>query len=273
MRLVPINDQSQTETFTIEREKFRQKELKKISINDPQQIIPSGMYAIIVSHKKSIIFAISFYSSVFISLIGLLAYFGVFLHTGWFVYIFPIAASLIFAYKLILLILEYNSFNKWISRYREDIQYELTSAPQFLDTIYVKLLKNQVTHNWISFISLFYLSIFTLTLWGLQEKSWWIFHFNVWIKDIFKDPKLIIILLVVTIFIICITYVYCSIARKKQQYRIDNFFGGKVVSNSEIIQMKSTLNKAWKRGFILSLIIILVIPFIVKWILKLLTKR
>ena len=82
MKLVPINDHNQTETFTIERQRFRQKELKKNSVIDPQHVIPSGMFAIIIAHKRSIVSAILFYSLLFISLIGLLTYFGVFLDTG-----------------------------------------------------------------------------------------------------------------------------------------------------------------------------------------------
>ncbi len=273
MKLVPINDNTQTKLFTLEQDKHKQKEIKKVYTEDPFKVIPSGMYAIISTHRRNLFVSIVAMSLIFtISLMMILA-FALFLDTNWFAFIFPITISIVIAYKWVMSMLEYNSFNKLIYRYREDIQYDLTSIPQFLDTIYVNLIKKQVTHNWVSFISLFYLSIFTVLLWWLKDQSWWIFKFDAWSVYIFKDPTWITYLLTLTILLILFIHIYLTIARKKQLYRIDAFTGKKIISGYEITQMKSTLNKGWRRGFILSLIIILVIPIIIKLILKLIVKR
>ena len=273
MKLTPINNETKTKLFTTEHKKITKKHFAKSSDTDPLKIIPSGMYSIIASYRKDLLAAIILFSIIFAGLTVMVISFATIVHIGWIAYIVPLALFTICIYKWIILLIQYNSFNKWVDRYREDIQYELTSVPQFLDTIYIGLIKKQVAHNWISFISIFYISIFTLLLWGLKDQSWGFLTFNTWILYAFKEPTLITTLLTASIFFISFIHIYAAIRRKQQLYRIDAFIGHRIISGAETVEMKATLNKAWRRGFILSCIIILVIPLIIKLILKLLSKR
>ena len=272
MKLIPINNNTQTKLFTTNNAKITKKELKRSNNDDPQNIISSGMYSIIFHHRRNIFTAIIFIFLILASFLSLILYFALNLKPGWFAYIVPIFFFILIGYKWILLLSQYNLFNKLVSRYREDVQYDLTSVPQFLDTIYVGLIKKQIIHNWITFISIFYIGIFTLIIWWLKDQSWGFLRFHSWINSAFKNPSLITTLLLVSISILAIVYLYCSIKRKQQIYKIDSFIGNKIVSATEIVQMKALINKTWRRGFILSVLMILVIPLILRLVLKLIKR-
>ena len=104
--------------------------------------------------------------------------------------------------------------------------------------------------------------------WWLKDANWWIFEFNIWIKNLTKNPEavggIMISILIFTLFL----HIYLTIYRKKRIIDIQSFFGNEVISQVEIDNIVAEQNKKYKRLFLLSIIIVLVFPFIIRIIYR-----
>lgn len=242
---------------------------------DPSGIIPNGIYKVIrweqirqkitLSITSAIIFATALY---------------IFIHALWFPmawggYIIPSSVALLAIWKLSLTLIEKRYLKSSVAKYKEELELEIgaNSYPAFMVRIYEKLHIKQYRHNWLTFVFLFYVGIFTLLLWWLKDVHWWIFHFDSWIKSMFHNPNLMAILFSVSLGVVAVLHVAMAIQRKRRIMEIDAFFGQAIVPSSQIDETRRAMNKAYGKLFVISLMILVIIPIVVKVILKTLRRK
>ncbi len=271
MDLKPINN-NDTITF-INTSTFKKSKIKTQKIvADPSGSIPNGIYGVIRwefvrQFITAIITSILLITSVIIISLGATIW-----KFGPLTYIGPVILGLLSLMKLSVTIIEWSEIKRGVARYREDLKVGLKSTPPFIAKLYIKFFKKQVAHNWITFTTIFYGGIFTLMLWWLKDVNWWVLDFKTWIHNGIGRPNLVATLLAISLLITAIIHIIFTIQRKKKIADINLYFGMELAPESQIEEIKSSRNKAYRRLFFLSVLIILVIPMIV-WIIYKIIKR
>ncbi|MBD5423279.1 MAG: hypothetical protein HDR43_02175 [Mycoplasma sp.] len=257
-----------TITFIESPEKVSLKKIDSSYIRDPKGIIPNGIYKVFKHEKNKQNFLICFLSTILLAIsIWIILISTIFFEKTnkfWFI---PAAISFILAsWKLISVILDTKHLNISINLYRESIVAGSRLTPPFVSNMYLKLFKSQTRQNWIVIAFLFYGIIFTLLFWWLKDVNWWIFRFKDWIKAIANNPENIGFVLISILIITLVLHIYFTIYRKKRIIDIQSFFGNEVISQVEIDEMVRNKNKLYAKIFFMSILIILIFPFL-GWII------
>lgn len=264
-----------TITFIESPEKITLKKIDSSYIRDPKGIIPNGIYKVFKHERGKQKFLMFFLSLILIGVaiwIALLStiYFEKTNHF-WF---FPSSLSFVLAtWKLVFIILDNVHLKRSIDMYRESILADSRLTPPFISNMYLKLFKSQARQNWIVTAFMFYGIIFTLLFWWLKDVDWWVFHFSVWIRSIVNNPEIVGFVLISILVVTLVMHIYFTIYRKKRIIDIQSFFGNEVISSVEIHEIVRNKNKTYSKIFFMSILIILIIPFIGWIIYKKLIRR
>ncbi len=274
LELKPIYNTG-TITFIESPEKVTLKKIDSTFIKDPEGVIPNGIYKVFKHEKGRQKFLLIFFGIIMIGLILWLSLLStVFfkkVHPFWFV---PSAVAIILTgWKLISTILDARHLSQSIAIYRESLLAGSRLTPPFISNLYIKLYKSQAKQNWIVIAFLFYGIIFTLLFWWLKDANWWIFTFKDWIHDLTKNPEFVGFLLIVIMIGVLIFHIYFTVYRKKRIIDIQSFFGNEVISQAEIDEIVKNKNKVYRRAFFISVLVVLVLPFIGWIIYKKLIKK
>lgn len=249
--------------------KNNEKKLTRKISKDPKGIIPNGIYKVFDYEEKRLIITSIISFLFFVTFVTILALmFSKVLKYHWILYVpfFGLAGfSLV---KLVYSIINMFSLKKSVNYYRESLSRDSKITPPFISKLYLKLNLQQVHHNWLTIFSLFYGTIVLVIFWWLKDVSWWVFEFKEWIAGLGPSPEVISYFSIGALAFVLASYIYLTIFRKKRIIDIQSFFGNEVVSQLEIDKMTMERNKAFSRIFGLSILIILVLPIIIKIILK-----
>lgn len=235
--------------------------------------IPNGIYRVIRWERIRQWVTTGINISIILGMIILISIYASQDNVKWSAYIIPVVTLLLSVWKLFITLIEKSSLNNDVIRYREDLKHNLTSTPPFIARMYRSLYIKQVSHNWLTIFIMFYGGIATLLLWWLKDVSWWIFDFKTWIQDLFESPTTMAWIFTITLIAVAVIHIIFAIQRKKRIVDIDSYFGQSLESPGNIIAIKSEKNKAYRRIFIFSLMILLVIPVVVRFILRRLGRR
>ncbi|TPR53903.1 MSC_0882 family membrane protein [Metamycoplasma neophronis] len=249
----------------------------KNKIFDPKGIIPNGIYSVFrqeINIKKIMlsIDAIIFFIALITSLIFGFAP-GLFnktenYHTPWGWYIVPVFLMVLTLSNFIFESIELTGIKRNIAVYRESIKAGSSSTPPFISLLYRKLMLKQVYRTWIVVAIIFYVGLFTLAFWGLQDKKWGKLDFNKWIHNSFPNPNIVVYVLCGIMGLVLILFIINTIFRKKRMVDIQSFFGNEVMNYSELAEKRSKAHHKCAKIFFLSILVILVLPFILYIILK-----
>lgn len=267
-----IKPMFENETLTFATPVVQVKEIESKVKRDTKGDIPNGIFKVLHWEKKRQITTAILSGAVVLFSIILIILYSTAWTGSWALYIFPSILLSLSLYKLLITNVERTGLSRSVSRYREDLNIGLDSTPPFIAKLYLSLNKKQVKHNWITFALVFYVGIMTLLLWWLKDTHFWIFKFDEWIQHWFKSPTLMSWLFTISLISITLLYVYMTIQRKKRILEIDAYFGSQIMKESELVIIRQTMNKFYRRIFILSVMIILLIPIFVKIVLRLLKK-
>ena len=267
-----IKPRYNTKTLNIRMQSLP-KTLKNSVKVDPQGIISSGIYKVIRWEK--IRQSISFFTSTLLMLVSLIMIivYATALKGTWTSFLIPSAVFLFSTYRSIITFMESKWLRNSIIKYREDLKIGINHTPPFINRLYVKMHKKQIGHNWLTFFLMFNIGILTLMLWGLKDRSWWIFEFDKWIKALFINPTLMIWIFTISLIVIVVVHMIMAIQRRKRILDINAYFGNDLVPQSEIETIKSSKNKQYRRLFIIYLMIMAVIPMTIKIILKIFRRK
>ena len=250
----------------------------KNRLKDPQGIIPNGIYKVF-SLEKSVKLA-SIITSLIIFLISgiLIALFAtspsLFINTannekikwGW--YIIPSIAIVLTFYLMTIELIELIGISRSVVAYRDSIKLGGISTPPFITLLYRKLILKQVRRTWLVVAIIFYVGIFTLIFWGLKDVKWKHLDFKKWIHNSFPNPELVIYILCGIMAAVLALHISFTIFRKKRTVDIQSFFGNEVMDYNELQEKKSKAHKFYAKIFLISILLILVLPFIIYIILK-----
>ena len=264
-----------TITFIESPEKVTLKKIDSTFVKDPEGVIPNGIYKVFKHEKGRQRFLLIFFG---IIALGLLVWTAL-LSTIYFKQINPFwfaptgIAIALTIWKLISTILDMKNLNQSIIMYRESLIAGSRLTPPFISNLYIKLYKSQARQNWIVISFLFYGVTFTLLFWWLKDVNWWIFEFKTWILKLTKNPELVGFLLISIMVAVLIFHIYFTVYRKKRIIDIQSFFGNEVISQTEIDEIVRNKNKVYRRAFFISILVILILPFIGWIIYKKLIKK
>ena len=248
--------------------------IKSNKLKDPEGIIPSAMFRIINWEKKRQLFILGINLIIFLLALSMTLVYSFHVYNViWLAYSIPAIMGVWSISRVSLMWLERSALNRSVDRYRENLKSGLQSVPPFIPKLYKSLHLNQVKHNWLTFSFIFYVGLLTLLLWSLKNFSWWIFDFETWINSLFHNPNLMVMMLTTSLILVSLFHIIFAIERKKKVIEIDSFFGESLIPMSDLELMKMEKNKAYRRIFVISVMIVLVIPMIVKWTIKILRKR
>ncbi len=264
-----------TITFIESPEKVTLKKIDSTYVKDPEGVIPNGIYKVFKSEKNKQKFLIVFTSVILLGLIIYIALLSsVYLHkVNHFWFVPGTICFLLTLWKFISVLLDTRALSKSVALYRESLLAGSRLTPPFISNLYIKLFKNQARQNWIVIAFMFYGTIFTLLFWWLKDVNWWVFTFKDWIHNITHNPELVGFFLIAILVLTLAFHIYFTVYRKKRIIDIQSFFGNEVISQPEIDEIVRKKNKLYRRIFFISILVILVIPFIVWIIYKKLIKR
>jgi len=251
----------------------REVKLESKILKDPSSIMPSGIYKVIHWEKWRQRFVATITLIALITSIVMTALYATILPVSWVGFVLPIVVILVSAVKFIRTLIEMTWINRAVERYKEDLKIGLTSTPPFIARLYFLLHEKQISSNWATVFVVFYVGLLTLILWGLKDISWWIFDFHSWIKDVFSNPDAMVYLFSAVIIAAIVIQIVLTIQRKKRIYEIEAYFGESLASEADIYKMKTEKNKFFRRSFIISIMVLLIIPILTKSILRLVLKR
>ncbi|CAM9139376.1 MSC_0882 family membrane protein [Mycoplasma todarodis] len=272
MDLRPINN-NDTITF-VNTSTFTKTNLKTTKIvADPTGAIPNGIYGVIRWEKFRQVITMILSGALLIAMAIIITLGATKWDFGPLTYVAPSVAGILALFRFSISTMEFISLKKSVARYRQDIQVGLTSTPPFISKMYIGMHKKQVAHNWITFSLLFYGGLSTIILWWLKDVSWWIFKFDVWIHNWMGKPSLIATLMSIALLVIAIVHIIFAIQRKKRINDMNMYFGAELAPESQVEEIKAIRNKAYRRLFIISVIVVLVIPMVVLAILKLIRRK
>lgn len=252
---------------------IKEVKLESKIVRDPSSIIPSGIYKVIHWEKWRQRFVSLINLIALITSIIMMALYSTILPVSWVGFVLPIIVVIISSIKLTSTISEMMWLKNSVDHYKQDIKIGLTSTPPFIAKLYFKLHKKQVASNWATIFILFYVGLLTLILWGLKDVSWWIFQFDVWIKDVFYSPTVMEYLFAAIMISSVLIQITLTIQRKKRIDEIESYFGGSLTSPTDIYNMKTERNKFYRRIFVASIMVLLIIPVLIRWILRLLVRK
>lgn len=238
-------------------------------VTDPTGQISNGIYRVIHWEMLRQFITIIVSGTLLLGAIILIILFSTAFKTSWPGYIIPVMMILLAGYKFFISLIEKSALKKAVTRYKEDLRIGLTSTPPFIVKLYQNIYKKQVGHNWLTFFLLLNGGILTILLWWLKDVSWWIFDFEGWIHAMFNNPTLMSWIFTVSLLAIAVVHIVMAIQRKKRILEIDAYFGSQIVPTADINEIKSSRNKAYRRLFIIYVMVILIIPLIVKMCMKL----
>ena len=115
---------------------------------------------------------------------------------------------------------------------------------------------------------LFYVGLFTLTFWALKDVKWRQLDFKTWIHSWFPNPNLVVYILCGLMSVVLISYIAFTIFRKKRTIDIQSFFGTEVMDYNELQEKKSKAHRFYAKIFFLSILLLLLLPFIIYIIVK-----
>ena len=235
--------------------------------------IPNGIAKVLHWEKIRQTLTLTFCGLILLGMIFLIILYLNILNSGWQSMIIPSLVSVGLIYKIFMTTLEKKYLNNSIKRYSEDLQVGITSTPGFIAKMYKALIQKQIRHNWFTFFIMFYGGIITLLLWWLKDYSWWIFRFDKWIHSWFANPDLMTWIFSISLLAVIIIHMVLAVQRKRRMLEIDYYFGSTIMPQTDIDSFKSTENKMFRRIFIISLMIFLLIPICIKLINKILRKK
>ena len=250
----------------------------KNRLKDPQGIIPNGIYKVFSLEKSvklaSIISSLIIFiiSAIFITLF--ITSPSLFINTtnnekikwGW--YIIPSIAIVLTFYLMTTELIELIGISRSVVAYRDSIKLGAISTPPFITLLYRKLILKQVRRTWLVVAIIFYVGIFTLIFWGLKDVKWKHLDFKKWIHNSFPNPELVIYILCGIMAAVLALHISFTIFRKKRTIDIQSFFGNEVMDYNELQEKKSKAHKFYAKIFLISILLILVLPFIIYIILK-----
>lgn len=250
----------------------------KNRLKDPQGIIPNGIYKVFSLEKSvklaSIISSLIIFiiSAIFITLF--ITSPSLFINTtnsekikwGW--YIIPSIAIVLTFYLMTTELIELIGISRSVVAYRDSIKLGAISTPPFITLLYRKLILKQVRRTWLVVAIIFYVGIFTLIFWGLKDVKWKHLDFKKWIHNSFPNPELVIYILCGIMAAVLALHISFTIFRKKRTVDIQSFFGNEVMDYNELQEKKSKAHKFYAKIFLISILLILVLPFIIYIILK-----
>lgn len=250
----------------------------KNRLKDPQGIIPNGIYKVFSLEKSvklaSIISSLIIFiiSAIFITLF--ITSPSLFINTtnnekikwGW--YIIPSIAIVLTFYLMTIELIELIGISRSVVAYRDSIKLGAISTPPFITLLYRKLILKQVRRTWLVVAIIFYVGIFTLIFWGLKDVKWKHLDFKKWIHNSFPNPELVIYILCGIMAAVLALHISFTIFRKKRTVDIQSFFGNEVMDYNELQEKKSKTHKFYAKIFLISILLILVLPFIIYIILK-----
>ncbi|NQZ66359.1 MAG: hypothetical protein HRT99_04080 [Mycoplasmatales bacterium] len=236
-------------------------------------LIPNGIWRVIRWEKIRQIFTIIMSGLILLFTAILTALYATKMDVLWAAYIIPGILIMLTSWKLLNTLIERGRLVKSIERYKEDLKIGLESTPPFISNLYMSLHIKQVAHNWLTFITIFYGGIITVLLWWLKDFSWWIFDFKSWIHNLFADPEMMTWLFTSLLIAVSVLHIIFAIQRKKKILDINSYFGSTLAPISEIETIKQSKNKMYRRLFIISVMIILVIPILVRFSLKIISGK
>lgn len=273
MNLKPIYDTG-TITFIESPKNINLKKIDSSFVKDPKGIIPNGIYKVFRHEKHKHFFLLFLNFSIITSLSIILSLFLTVykkeIHWFWFC---PVLVGLVLSLvKFIYVALDAKHLSASIKMYRESLIAGSKLTPPFISNIYIKLFKKQIRQNWIVIAFIFYGTLITLLFWWLKDVDWWIFHFKNWIKTLTKNPETIGAIMVSILIFVLFLHIYFMIYRKKRIIDIQSFFGNEVISQVEIDAIVNQLNKTYKKMFFISVLVILIFPFMARIIYKKIKK-
>lgn len=250
----------------------------KNRLKDRQGIIPNGIYKVFSLEKSvklaSIISSLIIFiiSAIFITLF--ITSPSLFINTtnnekikwGW--YIIPSIAIVLTFYLMTIELIELIGISRSVVAYRDSIKLGAISTPPFITLLYRKLILKQVRRTWLVVAIIFYVGIFTLIFWGLKDVKWKHLDFKKWIHNSFPNPELVIYILCGIMAAVLALHISFTIFRKKRTVDIQSFFGNEVMDYNELQEKKSKAHKFYAKIFLISILLILVLPFIIYIILK-----
>lgn len=269
MNLKPIYDTG-TITFMDAPKNITFKKIDSTFVKDPKGIIPNGIYKVFKHEKNKQLFLLIL-NFIFISFFTItLSLFSTIWKdkVHWFWYVPIIIANACVLVKFVYVSLDAKHLSSSVKMYRDSLMAGSKLTPPFISSLYIKLFKKQTLQNWIVIAFIFYGTIITLLFWWLKDVDWWIFHFKQWIADLTKNPELVGGIMISILVFVLLMHIYFTVYRKKRIIDIQSFFGNEVISQVEIDSIVSQKNKTYKRIFFMSILIILVFPFIARIIYK-----
>ncbi len=272
MNLKPIN-KNDTITF-VNTSTFTKTDIsEKHIIKDPEGKIPTGIYGVIRWERVRQIITM-FLSGIFLLTSIILILLDYFIwDVGPLTYVPPVLLGLLSLHRFAMSSIEFSGMNRAIKRYRQDIKVGLTSTPPFISKLYMSLHKKQVAHNWITFSLLFYGGLTTIILWWLKDVNWWVLNFKLWIHNLMGNPTLIATIMAITLLAVSILHIIFAVQRRKRINDMNLYFGEELAPLSQIEEVKAIRNKAYRRMFIFSVLVILVLPIIALGTFKLIRKK
>ncbi|AXE60935.1 hypothetical protein DA803_02465 [[Mycoplasma] phocae] len=249
---------------------------------DPEGIIPNGIYRVFRHEKniKRLTIIIDFILALVSTIVILLFVFQPQIFNtkkvipftipwGW--YIVP---SLLLATTFINFIsesIELIGIVRSITAYRDSIISGSSSTPPFISILYRKLALKQVRRTWFVIAFIFYVGLFTLTLWGLKDKKIGFLDFQKWISNAFpreNGANIVVYSLCGIMIAILIIFILNTILRKKRMVDIESFFGNSGINYNEIADRKTSAHKFYAKLFFLSILVLLILPIVIYIILK-----
>ncbi len=242
-------------------------------VKDPGGTIPNGIYKVISWERirQTLTLALSF--TIMLASIILIILYALVYKTAAVGFVIPTLVLIASLWKASSTFLERNWLKRSVQRYREDLKIGISSTPPFISRMYLQLHKKQIAHNWLTFSLMFYGGIGTLLLWWLKDFSWWWLHFDKWINALFSNPTLMVWIFTASLIAVAVIHVMLSIQRKKRLLEIDSYFGSQMMPQSDIDSLKQTQNKMFRRIFIISVLVILIIPMVSLLILKVVRRK
>ncbi|PZW01564.1 MSC_0882 family membrane protein [Metamycoplasma auris] len=254
---------------------------------DPEKVIPNEIYKLFLSEKTqkkislilfSIVFVFSFIACLLFAFakdlfIKLKIVDATIKSIPWGWYVIPIILIVISFTYFSLNLIEFVGIKKSIVFYRIELRNGNKKAPQYIEKLYLRLLKKQVRRTWLVVALLFYVGLFTLIFWALQDQKWGKLDFKKWIHNSFSNPNILVYTLCGIMLLVLLLFIIGTIYRKKKISDIQVFFGNEVMNYKDYAEIKTKTHKFWAKIFFLSVLIILIIPAIILLIVLKVRKK
>ncbi|AWX69594.1 MSC_0882 family membrane protein [[Mycoplasma] anseris] len=247
---------------------------QNIKLKDPEGIIPNGIYKVFSLEKSIKVFMAFVETFIFMGALIIALLFG--LKATWFKlenniapwtwFIVPVGSMGLSLTLFVLDLIEYLGIKKSIVMYRDSIKAGAVSTPPFISLLYRKLMMKQVRKTWLVVAILFYVGLFTVILWALQNQKWGELDWKTWIHKSFPNPNTVVYILCGIMSLVLVLFVINTIIRKKRMVDIQSFFGNESLDYNSLQEDKSKAHRFWAKVFFISVLVLLVLPFII-WIL------